>query len=115
MTNYSHGHDAEKVAAEYLANRGYEVIALNWRRPRAEIDIIAQKAGEPVRCIEVKYRQTDHQGQGLDYITPSKLRQMEFAARLWASESRYNGEYTLAAMELSGPDYKITEFIEELW
>lgn len=115
MTNYAHGHEAEKIAAEHLAGRGYKIVALNWRRPQAEIDIIAHKHGDPVRCIEVKYRQTTDQGSGLDYITPSKIRQMEFAAKLWANENRYSGEYTLAAMELSGPDYEITEFIEELW
>jgi putative endonuclease len=115
MTNYAHGHDAEKVAADYLAQQGYNVVALNWRCPRAEIDIIARKSGEPVRCVEVKYRQSTTQGSGLDYITPSKIRQMEFAAKLWANQVHYTGEYTLAAIELSGPDYEITEFIEELW
>lgn len=115
MTNYAHGHHAEKIAAEYLTQQGYTIIALNWRRPRAEIDIIARRSTEPVRCVEVKYRQSVAQGNGFDYITTAKLRQMGFAARLWATENRYRGEYTLAAIELSGPDYEVTEYIEELW
>jgi Holliday junction resolvase-like predicted endonuclease len=114
MTNYAHGHDAEKVAAAWLEARGYTVLALNWRDRRAEIDIIARLGAEPLRFIEVKYRETAAQGNGFDYITPTKLRQMAFAAELYAAKSRYDGEYTLAAIELSGPGFVVTGFITEL-
>lgn len=56
MTNYTHGHDAEKVAAEYLRERRYKILAINWRHPRPEIDIIARKGSELVLLVEVKYR-----------------------------------------------------------
>jgi Holliday junction resolvase-like predicted endonuclease len=114
MTNYAHGHEAEKVAAEWLRGQGYKIIALNWRDARAEIDIVARRKHEPLRLIEVKYRETDRQGGGLDYITPAKLRQMAFAAELYVARERYSGEYTLAALELSGQDYVVSGFIAEL-
>lgn len=91
MTNYAHGHDAEKVAADYLKKQGYKVLEINWRRPRAEVDIVARKKHGPVLFVEVKYRQHDYQGGGLDYITPLKQRQMQFAAELWVAENRYEG------------------------
>lgn len=119
MTNYSHGHDAEKVAAQYLETLGYTVVALNWRHARAEIDIIAQKrprlrAKGPVVFFEVKYRKSDEQGNGLDYITSKKLTQMRFAAELWVSTTEYEGEYTLGAVEVAGENYEVTQLLENL-
>ena len=119
MTNYAHGHDAEKVAAGYLEAHGYTVLTLNWRHTRAEIDIVAQKrprfrAKGPLVFFEVKYRKTDEQGRGLDYITPKKLEQMHFAAELWVAEHRYKGEYMLGAIELAGEAYAVTQIIENV-
>jgi Holliday junction resolvase-like predicted endonuclease len=114
MTNHAHGHHAEKVAARYLQAQGYKVYELNWRTPRAEIDIIGQSPDGPLVFIEVKYRQSAHQGSGLEYITPTKQRQMRFAAELWIAMHGYNGEYTLGAIEVSGPDYKVTDLVESI-
>ncbi len=114
MTNYARGHDAEKVAAEYLHKQGYKILAINWRHPRAEIDIVAQKEGGPVLLVEVKYRTSMSQGSGFDYITARKLNQMQFAAELWVATNHYYGDYVLAAIELTGDDYCVTSFIEEL-
>lgn len=113
MTNYAHGHDAEKVAAEYVRRQGYEVLELNWRRPRAEIDIVA-RSKQQIVFIEVKYRQHDVQGSGLDYITPKKLAQMQFAAELWIAENRYDGDYALGALEVSGPEFEVTNFLDDI-
>jgi len=114
VTNEAHGHAAEKLAADYLQHHGYRVLALNWRRPRAEIDIVAQAKHGPLTFVEVKYRQTTQQGGGLDYITERKLHQMRFAAELWVAETGYVGEYVLAALALGGPDYQVTDFVAEL-
>jgi Holliday junction resolvase-like predicted endonuclease len=62
----------------------------------------------------VKYREQSAQGHGFDYITPTKLKQMAFAAELYVVKERYNGEYTLGALEISGPDFIVSGFIEEL-
>lgn len=120
MTNYSHGHDAEKIAAEYLKAKGYNVLELNWRHTRAEIDIIAQKRfifrlrKQPIVFFEVKYRKTSAQGNGLDYITPKKLQQMQFAAELWVAVHNHIGEYSLGAIEVSGLDYQVTAVLENI-
>lgn len=114
MTNYAHGHDAEKVAAEYLKKQGYKILEINWRRPRAEIDIVARKKRGPVVFVEVKYRKNDSQGGGLDYITHKKLEQMQFAAEIWVVENKYDGDYALGAIEVSGDYYEITSFLEDI-
>lgn len=119
MTNYSSGHRAEQVAAEYLRQHGYEVVALNWKHIRAEIDIVARKKigwrrYGPLTFFEVKHRKTDHQGRGLDYITTAKLQQMRFAAELYVVQKRYKDEYALGAIELSGESYEVTNVLKNL-
>ena len=117
MTNYATGHYAEQVAADYLRKRGYEIIAINWRHARAEIDIIARKKrlfGKALLLFfEVKHRKTTRQGTGLDYINAKKLQQMQFAAELYVATNGYTGEYALGAIELSG-DYAVTACLENI-
>jgi len=115
MTNYSNGHHAEKVAARYLQAHGYKVFALNWRTARAEIDIVGQTPSGVLVFIEVKYRRTTNQGNGLDYITVAKQRQMRFAAELWVAKYGYRGAYTLGAVEISGPKYVVTNVIDAIY
>lgn len=112
-TGYSHGHDAEKVAADYLQASGFAIRGLNWRTKWCEIDIVAEK-DKRVYFVEVKYRQKNMWGQGLDYITSKKLERMLFAAELWVSQNRWRGDYQLSAIELSGDDPVVTNFLEDL-
>jgi hypothetical protein len=39
---------------------------------------------------------------------------MRFAAELWVAQHHYSGEYTLGAIEVSGKDYAVTDFLPEL-
>jgi uncharacterized protein (TIGR00252 family) len=111
MSNYSHGHDAEKKAAEYLQDKGYKILDINWKTKVCEIDLIAEKS-RIIYFVEVKYRQSAQQGHGLDYITPAKQKQMEFAARVWTSEYNFTNDYRLAAIEIIGPEFQVEQFIE---
>ncbi len=116
------GSKAEETASEYLESKGYKIVTRNWRRPKCEIDIVASKKNkksffnkeETIFFVEVKYRKSDGQGSGLDYITKQKLLQMEFAARMWVSENDWQGSYELSAIEVTGENFKITEFIENI-
>lgn len=112
MTNYTAGHAAEDVAIEYLQKLGYEVLEKNWRTRYCEIDIVTRR-NKTVYFVEVKYRWTNNQGSGLEYVTPKKLQQMQFAAEMWVGEHRWRGDYCLAALEVSGLDYKITNFLTD--
>lgn len=105
----SDGAEAEERVAAYLKTGGYKIIERNWKTRWCEIDIIALKDSR-VHFIEVKYRKNTAQGSGLEYITPSKVRQMEFAANMWISNNDKFDEYVLSAAEVSGPDYQI-EFL----
>jgi putative endonuclease len=112
MTNYSAGHEAEKIAAKFLESEGYEIFELNWKTPVCEVDIIANKQNV-IYFVEVKYRNNNSQGMGFDYITPKKLQQMKFAANCWVEENNYDRDYELSGIEMSS-DFQITEFIEQI-
>ncbi len=107
-TNYATGHQAEKEAAEYLESQGFKIIELNWKTKYCEIDIVTQK-DKTVYFVEVKYRAKASQGDGFDYITPKKLNQMQFAAKMWLANEKWDGECTLAAIAASPTGF---EFIE---
>ncbi len=112
-TNYVSGHTAEKQAAEHLKRLGFKIKELNWKTRFCEIDIVAQQA-KTIHFMEVKYRLNDKQGSGLDYITPYKLKQMRFAADMWVQDSNWLGDYCLGAIEVSGPEFRVTNFIANL-
>jgi putative endonuclease len=108
------GKQAEAAAADYLYKLGYQIIGRNWKRPKlCEIDIVA-RLGRTVYFVEVKYRATDLQGGGLEYITADKLRRMRKAAVVWAQENVWRGGYQLAAIELNGPDFVVNTFVESI-
>lgn len=109
-TNYAAGHEAEKIAAEYLESRGFGILELNWKTRVCEIDIVAEKDGA-IYFVEVKYRRSARQGIGLDYITPRKLKQMKFAAEVWVQQHDWRGGYQLAAISI---DAEEVTFIEEI-
>lgn len=111
---HSSGAQAEERAAQYLQSQGFEIMARNWRRPYAEIDIVAQKSRQ-LYFVEVKYRKSNQSGSAIEFITTQKLRQMERAAQWWLIENSYDdAEICLSAITLEGRDYLVTEFLEEL-
>ncbi len=107
------GNQAEESAAEYLKQQKYKIIERNWRTRVCEVDIVAQK-NLVVYFVEVKYRSTDQQGSGLEYITPKKLQQMNFAAQCWVEAHDYSGDYELSAIEVSGKDFEVTNFLPNI-
>jgi uncharacterized protein (TIGR00252 family) len=108
------GRRAEQVAAAYLRRRGYQVVAQNWRTRWCEIDLIVRK-GSCIYFVEVKYRGSTAQGSGLEYITNRKLEQMHFAAEFWlAQHPQSQGDYRLAALEVTGQDYSVTAWLDDV-
>ncbi len=106
------GNDAEAVAVDYLVRQGFKVVERNFRTPRCEIDVIAEKNG-CLYFVEVKYRSNASQGTGLDYVTPKKQKQMHYAAETWIHEHTWTGEAVLSAIEINR-NLQVTEFIEDI-
>ncbi len=111
--SYTNGHKAELIAADYLRNLRFTVLDMNWKTRWCEIDIVAER-DKTVYFVEVKYRRSDDHGTGFDYITNTKLQQMTLAAEWWAQEHSRFDEYHLAAIEVYGPDFVVTQFLPDL-
>ena len=102
------GQAAEKRVAELLNNEGYQILTQNWRTKVCEIDLVAKKQ-KVVYFVEVKYRSSEHQGGGFEYITSKKLKQLHFAAEVWNQQNGWNGDYQLLAAAVSDERIEIVE------
>ncbi len=65
------GKAGEKLAINFLLQKGYKILETNYRLRKAEIDIIAQKNTNLI-VVEVKTRSTNYFGNPQDFITPKK-------------------------------------------
>lgn len=78
------GGNAEERAADYLAQRGVNVIARNYRTRMGEIDLVARDGDELV-FVEVRMRSDGHFGGALESVTPNKQRRIALAAQMFLS------------------------------
>lgn len=73
------GKRGEQLAFEFLKDKGYKIIARNWKLGKYEIDIIAQYENEIV-FVEVKTRSTDYFGNPEDAVDYRRQCRMTNAA-----------------------------------
>jgi putative endonuclease len=105
------GKAAEELVASYLKRNKHKIIEMNWRTRWCEIDIIS-RTKTCVFFTEVKYRSSDAWGEGMNYITDKKLKQMKFAAEMWLHDSNWKFDATLQAASV---DHKNDIEIIELY
>ena len=106
------GDEAEEVATRYLQALGHQIVARNWKTKYCEIDIISEQ-NSTIFFTEVKYRRQPRQGGGLAAITPMKLRQMRFAARIYGSYRKLSDtDMRLAVMSLTGEPPAVETYLE---
>ncbi len=107
------GKAAESAAAENLKKQGFDIIDRNWKTTLCEIDIVAKK-DDTAYFVEVKYRSNTYQGGGIEYITPAKVKKMQFAARVWCQFNKWDGDWRLGAISVGsdGVDYSVDDLIE---
>ena len=85
------GEKGEILAREYLKNKGYEIIAVNWRERKFEIDVIAIDKDELV-FVEVKTRSTSFFGDPEEAITPKKQKHLLDGADFYIQENQIDLE-----------------------
>jgi len=78
----------ESLAAEYLEERGYRILARNWRDGRqGELDLIVSD-GEYAVAVEVKTRSGTGYGNPLEAITARKAARLRRLLLAWARNER---------------------------
>ncbi len=82
------GKFGEDLACEYLVEKGYKILARNYRKLWGEIDIIAKSADKTLVFVEVKTLTQLQNGLTPEmHITPRKLRILRRACQI------YTGKY----------------------
>lgn len=89
------GQRGEQLALAHLTNKGYAVLATNWRCPYGELDIVA-RLGETVVFVEVRTRYTDSTEAAFESINPRKQQKLAALAHLY-----------LKAMQLEDSPWRI--------
>ncbi len=85
--SYLLGKLGEETAASYLKDRGYDIIARNYRYRRAEIDLIARK-GDTLAIIEVKTRTGTSLERVLEAVNRRKRERLVEAADHFLNSNR---------------------------
>jgi len=67
------GKKGEEMAQQFLAKKGYKIVATNWRFGNDEVDIIAAYKSFLV-VVEVKTRRTNAFGEPEEFVTKQKQR-----------------------------------------
>ena len=76
------GQRGEHIAQTFLKEKGFQILHVNWRNRKLEIDIIAMD-GETLVFVEVKTRQTLIFGEPEDAVNYKKRRSLIRAANAY--------------------------------
>ncbi|MFQ5508007.1 MAG: YraN family protein [Leptospirillia bacterium] len=90
QTAHDLGRDAESIACDHLEQKGFEVVAKNWRSNRGELDIICRD-GDALVFVEVKARSNNRFGGAPWALPPSKRDLVIRTARHYLAERRLYG------------------------
>ncbi|MFA7287956.1 MAG: YraN family protein [Melioribacteraceae bacterium] len=103
INNKNFGSSGEKLAADYLQKKGYEIIKLNYRFHHGEIDIIA-KVKNILVFVEVKTRLSDKYGSPITAISKGKLNQIHKIAEAYIAVNKIKD--TDCRIDFIGISYK---------
>lgn len=76
------GRTGEKLAAQYLEENGWEILATNYSGRGFELDIVAEKDGTTA-VVEVRTRRGTPPTFIAESITPDKVRSLRRGASQW--------------------------------
>lgn len=88
MSNKTLGEFGEDCAAKFLEDKGYKIVARNFRIRSAEIDIIAQ-IDDVIIFVEVKARSSIRHGLPVEAVTIRKQKKIIKAADVFLQDERF--------------------------
>lgn len=93
------GKFGEKIAAEYLINKGYKVLTKNYYTPNGEIDLICQK-NHTIFFVEVKTRTNQAFGWPEEAIDDKKLEKIVMACQKYLQDNNLKTDWQIDAISL---------------
>ena len=89
MNKRKFGIIGEKIAQDYLRNKGYELLCTNFYTRKGEIDIIARE-GDCIVFVEVKTRSNLKYGTPAMAINLTKKKHIKFASKIFLAINKLN-------------------------
>jgi putative endonuclease len=109
IANLVRGRWGEDLAARWYTDRGYSVVARNWRCPSGEIDLVARR-GRLVVVIEVKARRTEAFGPAASAVGRMKQQRLRRLAAEWLGTSGIRGvEVRFDVVAVTGIEIDVIE------
>jgi putative endonuclease len=98
------GKEGEQLAANFLVQKGFEVVYRNYRYRRAEIDLIV-KRDDWLIFIEVKTRTSVTYGEPEEAVTFKKIRMIYDAAEEYIFSIDWHGHvrFDIVSVKLGNP------------
>ena len=97
------GRGGEHLAADYLRQRGWEVIGHNFRGRGGEIDLVCRRGGR-LLMAEVKTRASDRWGTPESSVNATKQARLRRAAQDYRRLNAWRGEITHGVVAITFGD-----------
>ena len=99
------GKQGEQIATDYLREKGYKIIARNWRYKHKEVDIIAFD-NDILVVVEVKTRTSSGWEHPRECITPSKIRFLVHATEEFVQKNMIDNKIRFDVVSVMPVDEK---------
>lgn len=102
------GEFGQKIAADYLISKGYQLLDQNFFTRQGELDLIAGKEGQLI-FIEVKTRLSRKFGLAEEAVSEQKIEKMRQTAHKYLAEKQINSDnfrFDIIAVEIDEDNKK---------
>ena len=109
-SNLVRGRWGEDLAARWYTDRGYVVVARNWRCPSGEVDLVVRHGRRLYVVVEVKARRTETYGPAASAVGPVKQRRLRRLAAEWLATTGTRGvELRFDVVAITGTDIDVIQ------
>jgi putative endonuclease len=88
------GRRGENLAAQYLATKGHEVVARNWRCEVGELDLVIRD-GDCLAFVEVRTRRGRSLGSPEESITQAKQARLITLSQAYVQANEWAGDWRI--------------------
>lgn len=104
MSNREFGAEGERIAADFLARKGWRILGRNIRIGNGELDIVAMDGGELV-IVEVRARAIGRMLPPEMSVGPQKIRKLLRAARHYIKKTSFEGNWRIDVLAITAGDF----------
>ncbi|HXC25964.1 MAG TPA: YraN family protein [Gemmatimonadaceae bacterium] len=117
------GLQGERIAAQWLRRRGWNILQRRFRSGHRDIDLVAaqgddQGSGRLVAFVEVRTRQSSNWGTPIETVQYWKQRELVQSAKAWIAMNRRSGDtyrFDVLGVLLVGTDAQVQYVPDAFW